>query len=303
MPRVSILLTCYNHIKYLPPCLEGVRNQTFTDFEILAIDDGSTDGTREWLSQQPDIRCIFNETNLGTYETLNVGLAEAKGELIAVLNDDDLWEPTKLQRQIEVLDSHPKVGLVHTGGTFIDGQGNRIEGNPLGFAFPRFETGDILLGLVYENKIIASAALARRVCFDQVGKFNSAYFGSGDWEMWFRIAEKFDVGYVDEPLTHYRVHGANASHKLEKIWRDDEALRDWIAPRIKDLGSRFPSSDAQKAQAFNFAALGTVRTLNGNSQQGRQAYAQSIRLDRVRWKSYLRYAATFLPSKVFRKLL
>ena len=303
MPRVSILLTCYNHIKYLPPCLEGVRNQTFKDIEILAIDDGSSDGTREWLAQQPDIRCIFNEANLGTYETLNVGLAEPKGEFIAVLNDDDLWEPTKLQRQIELLEANPKVGLVHTGGTFIDGEGQPIEGNPLGFAFPRFKTGDILLGLVYENKIIASAALARRACFDQVGKFNSAFFGSGDWEMWFRIAEKFDVGFVDEPLTHYRVHGANASHKLEKIWKDDEKLRDWIGPRIEGLGTRFHEPEIQKARAFNFAALGTVRTLNGNPRGGRKAYSQSIKLDRGRWKSYARYVATFLPSNFFRKLL
>ncbi|MDR3687791.1 MAG: glycosyltransferase [Fimbriimonas sp.] len=303
MPRVSILLTCFNHVKYLPACLEGVRRQGFRDFEVLAIDDGSTDGSREWLAEQADILCIFNESNLGTYETLNVGLKAASGEFIAVLNDDDLWEPDKLVRQLDLLDSHPDVGLVHTGGTFIDGEGNRRDGNPLGFAFPRFQTGDILLGLVYENKIIASAALARRECFDKVGPFNSAYFGSGDWEMWFRIAERYQVGFVDEPLTHYRVHGANASHKLERIWKDDERLREWIAPRLDGLESRFPASDIRKAKAFNQAALGTVKTLNGNAAAGRAAYAASIRLDPARWKSYARYAATFLGAKAFRKLL
>ncbi len=303
MPRVSILLTCFNHVKYLPSCLDGARNQSFQDFEIIAIDDGSNDGTRDWLSEQKDVRCIFNAKNLGTYATLNVGLAESSGEFIAVLNDDDLWEPKKLLRQIELLDSHPNVGLVHTGGTFIDGNGDRTEGNPLGFAFPRFETGDLLLGLVYENKIIASAALARKRCFEEVGEFNPAYFGSGDWEMWFRIAEKFQVGYVDEPLTHYRVHGANASHKLERIWKDDEMLREWIAPRLEGLDTRFAGSDIRQAKAFNQAALGTVKTLNGNPQGGRAAYSRSIQLAPGRWKSYLRYAATFLPSNTFRKLL
>lgn len=303
MPRVSILLTCYQHIQYLPAAVDGIRRQMFQDYEIIAIDDGSTDGSREWLSQQPDIQCIFNEKNLGTYETLNVGLRAATGELIAVLNDDDLWEPEKLAKQVELLDTHSKVGLVHTGGTFIDGDGNRREGNPLGFAFPRFETGDILMGLVYENKIIASAALARRKCFDELGGFNSAYFGSGDWEMWFRIAEKYDVGYVDKPLTHYRVHGANASHKLEKIWKDDERLREWIETRISNLGDRFPAAEVQAAQAFNYAALGTVKTLNGNPAGGRKAYGKSIRLQPSRWKSYARYGATFLPKSAFRKLL
>ena len=303
MPRVSILLTCYNHIRYLPACVEGIRAQTFRDFEIVAIDDGSTDGTREWLSQQSDIRCIFNAENLGTYETLNVGLRETESEFVAVLNDDDLWEPQKLEKQIQLLDSHPKVGLVHTAGTFIDGEGNLREGNPLGFGFPRFETGDILLGLVYENKVIASAALVRRACLAEVGEFNREYFGSGDWEMWFRIAEKFDVGFVDQPLTHYRVHGANASHKLERIWRDDEKLRIWIAARLELLDNRFSSSETKRAKAFNQAALGTVTTLNGEPARGRIAYSTSIRLNPGRWQTYARYAATFLPKSTFRKLL
>lgn len=303
MPRVSVLLTCYNHFKYLPAALEGVRVQTFRDFEIIAIDDGSKDETREWLSRQPDVRCIFNETNLGTYETLNVGLRAASGEFIAVLNDDDLWMPEKLERQVALLDTHPNVGLVHTGGHFIDGEGNRTEGNPLGFAFPTFETGDILLGLVYENKIIASAALARRACFDQLGGFNREYFGSGDWEMWFRIAERWEVGFVDAPLTMYRVHGANASHKLERIWRDDEKLREWISGRLDEVGGRFAPGELKKAKAFNQAALGTVKTLNGDPAGGRRAYARSISLDPSRWKSYARWAATFLPASAFRKLL
>lgn len=303
MPRVSILLTCYNHIRYLAEAVEGIRAQTFTDTEIIAIDDGSTDGTRGWLAQQPDIRCVFNEQNLGTYATLNVGLRLAAGEFIAVLNDDDVWLPGKLQAQVDLLDKHPKVGLVHTGGYFIDGDSRQTEGNPLGFAFPRFETGDILLGLVYENKIIASAALARRACFDQVGVFNPDYFGSGDWEMWFRIAKEHEVGFADEPLTLYRVHGANASHKLERIWKDDQMLREWIAVQLETIAGRFPDDAIRRAKAFNLAALGTVRALNGDAAASRQAYAASIRLQPGRYKSWLRYVATFLPRSVFRRLL
>lgn len=302
-PRVSILLTCYNHMRYLPAALEGVRSQTFTDYEVIAIDDGSTDGTREWLSQQPDVRCIFNAENLGTYETLNVGLRVARGEFIAVLNDDDLWTHEKLAWQVDLLDAHPEVGLVHTAGYFIDADGKQTEGNPLGFAFPRFETGDILLGLVYENKIIASAALARRACFEDVGYFNREYFGSGDWEMWWRIAEKWHVGFVDEPLTMYRVHGANASHKLEKIWRDDQKLREWMTGRLMEVRGRFPKDDQRRAEAFNQAALGTVRTLNGDPAGGRKAFGRSIKLNPTRWKSYARYIATFLPPTTFRRLL
>ncbi len=303
MPRVSILLTCFNHIAYLPACLDSVRAQTYADFEVIAIDDGSTDGTREWLAEQKGITRIFNDANLGTYATLNVGLAAASGELIAVLNDDDVWAPPKLERQVRLLDEHPEVGLVHTGGRFIDGAGATIPGNPLGFAFPRFETGDILLGLVFENKIIASAALARMRCFEEVGRFNESYFGSGDWEMWFRIAERFQVGYVEGELTDYRVHGANASHKQERIWKDDERLREFFAAELARVGERFDSVELQRAKAFNFAAMGTVKALNGDAVGARRVYAASLALAPGRWKTYARFAASYLPHRVFRKLL
>jgi glycosyltransferase involved in cell wall biosynthesis len=270
---------------------------------VFAIDDGSTDGTREWLAEQSDVQVYFNEINLGTYGTLNVALSRTDSELVCVLNDDDLWLPTKLQEQVDLLDSHPEVGLVHTNGHFIDGSGQQRAGNPLGFRFPTFETGDILLGLVYENKIIASAAMVRRECFRKVGVFNDAYFGSGDWEMWFRIAEAYQIGCVQSPLTLYRVHGANASHKLERIWRDDQMLREWMLPRLERLESRFPAQEVLKAQAFNFAALGTVLKLNGDASGARRAYRESVGLDPRRWQTYARWAASYLPPRIFRKLL
>lgn len=305
MPKVSILLTCYNHLDFLPPCLEGIRSQTHTDYEIIALDDGSTDGTREWLSQQEGIdKVIFNEENLGTYATLNVGLENATGDYIAVLNDDDLWAPEKLQKQLELFEAHPKVGLVHTDGWFIDGKGERMEGSPLGFEFPRTETGDVLLALLYANKIIASAVLAKRECFERLGGFNPAYFGSGDWEMWLRIAEECEVGFVAEPLTFYRVHGGNASHKLPRIWKDDQMLREWMVERSGKYSERgYKEDELTSALAHNLACLGTVRTLNGDPSGGRQAYRESMKLRPSRWQSWLRYGATFLGPKGFRKLL
>lgn len=325
MPTVSILLTCYNHLKYLPAALEGVRAQTFTDYEIIAIDDGSTDGTREWLKENAgeDVKLVFNQKNLGTYGTLNEGLRHASGEFIAILNDDDLWAPKKLEEQLDLFKQHPEVGLVHTNGEFIDGEGKKIEGKPLGFWFPTFETGDILFDLFYENKIIASAALVRRECFEKLGGFNEKYFGSGDWEMWFRIAQQYLIGCVDERLTFYRVHGANASHKLEKIWKDDQLLREWIASKepefLNKVGGEFERLKASKpphpkaaralirryanAMSHNWAALGTVRMLNGDRHGGRKAYARSLRYNLGRGKSYARWLATFLPRKTFRKLI
>ena len=307
MPRVTVLLTCYQHRAYLEAALAGVRRQTYRDFEVLAIDDGSTDGTREFLSEQGDVTSIFNRENLGTYATLNIGLERASGEFIAVLNDDDVWEPEKLARQVELLNANARVGLVHTDGTFINGEGEAFEGEPLGFRFPRFETGDVLLGLVYENVVIASAALARRRCFTELGPFDESYFGSGDWQMWFRIAEGWDVGFVPERLTGYRVHGANASHKLERIWRDDQRLREWMIPRLDDLNEREPGrfevGALRRAKAHAWAALGTVRMLNGDPAEARAAFRASLHVMPGRVKSLARWGATFLPGGTFRRTL
>src|SRR5262249_45812703 len=143
-------------------------------------------------------KTVFNETNLGTYGSLNRALEEATGEFVAVFNDDDVWLPKKLELQVAMMDAEPGVGLVHCNGDFVDGEGNTMPGTPLGFRLPTFETGDLLLGLFYENKIIASAALARKQCFEELGGFNQNYFGSGDWEMWFRIAERWHVGFVKD---------------------------------------------------------------------------------------------------------
>lgn len=291
MPRVSVLLTCFNHLRYLPATVDGLRAQTFRDFEIIALDDASTDGTREWLLRQTDLRPFLNERNLGTYATLNHGLRFARGEFVAILNDDDLWQPAKLERQVALLDAYPRVGVASTNGGFIDENGRRTEENPFGFAYPTFETGDVLQSLAYRNRFIASAVMVRRSCFEEVGSFDEAYFGHGDWNMWWRICERYEAGFVDEPLTLYRIHGANASQNVERVAEDDVRLREFFASRFLDLGSRVGRDE----QVVNFAALGVAYTKLGRKSEARKALAQAFRLYPFRLKTLARYLSTFLP--------
>ena len=309
MPRVSIILTCYNHLVHLKIAMDCIKSQTFTDYEIIALDDGSTDGTREWLTELKEnepglpLKLIFNEENIGTYGTLNKGIEVMEGDLFAEFNDDDIWAPEKLEKQVAMIDSNPKIGLVHTAGYFIDGDGNELEVNPLGFVWPRTSTGDVLLELIPYNKIIASSVLARRECFEKVGKFNTDYFGSGDWEMWFRIAEEYHVGHIDEPLTLYRVHAGSASLFTDKIAEDDRRIREWMVPRFDSYADRgWPRGLLRSIQAHHWACLGTVRTWEGDVKGGRAAYIESLKRMPWRMKSVLRLIATFLPRKVFRAL-
>jgi len=299
MPRISILLTCYNHLRFLPAAYQSVLDQTFGDYEILAIDDGSSDGTRAWLKEREGgkLRCIFNEANLGTYATLNVGLNEAKGDFIAILNDDDLWAPGKLAAQAALLESNTRLGLAHTNGWFIDGEGGRHpDPAPLGFPFPHLPSGHVLANLMDHNQIITSSVLIRREAFAKCGEFDPAFYGCGDWHMWVRIAREYEIGYVDEPLTFYRVHGSNAALNDEKMFEDGKRIREWIAT--------WDESDPSLRAAFahNWACLGTERTWLGDKKGGRRAYCESLKRMPRRFKTYLRLVATVLPKPTFRKL-
>jgi glycosyltransferase involved in cell wall biosynthesis len=307
MPRVSVLLTCYNHLEYLPACVEGLLAQTMGDFEVVALDDGSADGTRDWLranlGADPRVRLEFNSQNLGTYGTLNRGLELATARYVAILNDDDVWLPEKLDRQVADLEANPRAALSHTGGWFIDGQGARIEGAPLGFPFPRTPGGDVYALLIGYNKIIASSALFRRDVVAETGPFDAGFYGCGDWHMWLRIAERHEVEYVDEPLTLYRIHGENACLDVDRMNRDSLLIRKWLSGRVPSLASRL-RHDRELRAAFvhNWACLGTELVWAGEAAEGRRAYLESLRLQPTRFKSLLRLAASFLPRRAFRAL-
>ena len=303
MPRVSVLLTSYNHIQHLPEALNSIRAQTFQDLEIIAVDDGSTDGSREFLRDQSDIQLIETESNLGTYAALNLALKEANGEFVAIFNDDDVWMPEKLASQVELLDSQAKVGMVHTSGWFIDGEGAKIDGKPLGFAFPDTKTGDILLDLVRANQMITSSVLARREIIVGIGGFEESLYGSADWLTWIRVAESWLIGFVPEPLTLYRVHAGSASRDRSKVWQDDEKIRTWLAGRIPVwLEKGYSDQDLNSAKAHNAAALGTVLKLNGKQEEAKLSFRNALKFEPT-LKRRIWLLAANLPVTLFQRLV
>jgi hypothetical protein len=172
----------------------------------------------------------------------------------------------------------------------------------MGFPFPRTPTGDLLALLIDHNQMITSSAMVKRDALARVGPFEPSFYGYGDWHMWLRIAAEYEIGYVDEPLTFYRVHGSNAAWNAEKMSDEGRRIREWITqwPAVTERLSR--EAAIRAAYAHNWACLGTEYTLLGRPAEGRVAYAQSIRLMPRRLKSYLRWLGTFLPKRAFRKL-
>ena len=217
MPKVSVVLPAYNAIIYLPETMKSVLSQTFDDFEVIVVNDGSSDGTEQWVSQITDSRVkLISQKNQGLAVARNTGIAHASGKYIAFLDADDLWEPTKLEKQVCVLDSNPEAGLVYTWVGYIDEQGEST-----GRVVKYQAEGDVWKILLERNIVeCGSVAMVRRSCFKAVGVFdwNLSFFNvNEDWDMWLRIAACYPFNVIKEPLTYYRQSSTSASKNWKAI--------------------------------------------------------------------------------------
>jgi len=214
MPKVSVIIPAYNAMEFLPETLRSVLEQTFSDFEIVIVNDGSLDGIEQWVCALKDSRIsLISTINRGAAAARNTGIEKSCGEYIAFLDADDLWAVTKLERQVECLDRRATVGLVYAWVEIVDRFG-KSTGKLLS---PNFE-GEVLDRILRENFVICgSTPLVRRTCFENVGQFVSGLEPAEDWELWIRIATQYQFAVIKEPLVSYRQHAGNSSKGYEKM--------------------------------------------------------------------------------------
>jgi glycosyltransferase involved in cell wall biosynthesis len=242
MPKISVVIPTYNAMIYLPQTVAGLLNQTFEDFEAIVINDGSSDETEQWVSKIKDPRIkLISQNNKGLAGARNAGIAQASGEYIAFLDADDLWEPTKLEKQVHVLDKYPEVGLVYTWVAYIDEKGEST-----GKVVKYQAEGDVWKNLLERNLVeCGSVAMVRRSCFDTVGVFDwnlSSFNVNEDWDMWLRIAARYPFKVVKEPLAYYRQSSSSASKNWKAIEQSFriviEKAFDSAAPELQSLKRR-----------------------------------------------------------------
>lgn len=180
MPKISVVIPAYNAMTYLPETVESVLKQTFADFEVLIINDGSSDHIVQWASQVVDPRVkLISQENQGLPGARNTGIAQARGEYIAFLDADDLWEPTKLEKQVRCIDDNPEVGLVHAWMVLVDEQSKST-----GKVMPSYAEGYVWNQLAEKNVIACPSVMVRRCCFETVGMFDKSLRSLEDWDMW-----------------------------------------------------------------------------------------------------------------------
>jgi glycosyltransferase involved in cell wall biosynthesis len=211
MPIVSVIIPTYNRGNLVVEAVTSVLHQTFPNYEIVVVDDGSTDGTAEILSSfvQKGLIRYFYQVNQGLARARNRGIAESKGEIISFLDSDDLFEPELLQTQVEYLNHHPDAGLVNTGFCKFHKDGIDSEFRDTswfsGWIYPQILTYWLTL------MAIDTVAVPRYV-LDDVGYFDEHFKKSEDLDLWRRIARKYPFGHVARSLARVRVHEGTLSY-------------------------------------------------------------------------------------------
>lgn len=286
--RVSVILTCFNGERWIAGAVQSVLDQTYRHWELIAVNDGSTDGSRAVIDafSDPRIRRI-HQANCGIPGARNRGLREAKGGFIAVLDQDDLWHPTKLSRQVSYLAANPEVGVVYTNADHIDANGRLIGrryGIPPGegWLLERFLRVGVAAPIV--------STLIRRECLDRVGWFNEKLYGCDDYELLVRLASRFRFGYLDEPLVQLRYHDANA----------------WLSERM--LSDRFTVADELAAALPQYAGLvrrfradahyryGQHLRRRGDRRRAREEFLKAMHTDPRLWRASLAWLSTLWGS-------
>lgn len=233
LPRTSVVITSFNYAEYLPAAIASVLAQTDRDFELLIVDDGSTDGSlalaRSYSDSDPRVRVLV-QPHSGPGAARNTGMQEARGRYIAFLDADDIWVRDKLAAQCELLDRRPGTGLVYTRFGVIDADG-RV--NSRGYSWLTAKPSGAILRHLLEGNVIgtpSSICFRRDLVENEMIRFDDTQLHSDDWHFYFLVAPRTRVHYLPSTLAYHRQHARNRCGDVptmlaEAMWTGRFGLR------------------------------------------------------------------------------
>jgi glycosyltransferase involved in cell wall biosynthesis len=258
-----VVMAVFNGEKYLREAVESILNQTFRDFEFIAIDDGSTDGSKmildELAGRDPRLR-VVSRPNKGLTPTLNEGLSLARGRYIARMDADDVAMPTRFEKQVAFLESHPEVVCVGSRIETIDPLGSPVDRPQHPLEHEQIDA-DLLKGIGWT--IVHPAAMFRAEAVRQVGGYREQFRTSQDLDLWLRLAEIGRLANLPEVLTRYRQHfDSVASTKAEIQWQVKQSIvgdayrrRGLTPPTTWPFKKREPIPHDKQLELWTWAAL------------------------------------------------
>lgn len=217
-PLVSVIIPNYNYASYICEAVDSALDQTYGNIEVVVVDDGSNDNSREILAGYGDKIAVILQPNAGVSAARNTGVKHSSGKFIAFLDADDVWLPKKIERQVELFESERDLGLVHVGVEEFDTERNisktRLDG------MSGHVSHELLL---FERPVVlggGSGLMTTRAVFDEVGGFDLELQTSADWDLFYRIGRRYRLGLVPEVLLRYRIHGSNMHGNIGRMERE-----------------------------------------------------------------------------------
>ncbi len=291
---VSVIIPCYNGRAYVREAIDGALAQEGAEIEVIVVDDGSTDGTREIVEGYGDQIRRICQTNGGAGSARNGGISAAQGDYIAFLDCDDIWLPGKIRQQLAYFEERPNVGLVFTDSEFFNEKGILVPSNKL--VRPPAE-GQVLKALFQDNFITTSSVMVRRDCFKKVGVFRKDYRNAQDYDLWLRIAREYEFGYVNKVLVRYRVRGDGLTLHFENRYLTDiRILTEWI----EEFPELFPKDDPRVKRRLGhlFFKLGRYSLHAGERNKARGYLLQSLRTNPKHLRAWVLLIVGLLPHSV-----
>ncbi|MBM4036943.1 MAG: glycosyltransferase [Planctomycetes bacterium] len=274
LPRVSVVIPAFNAERYLRVTLESVLAQTYRDFEVVVVDDGSSDGTAELAAGFGEPVRVIRQANAGPSAARNHGIREARGDLVAFIDSDDLWLPEKLAEQVPLFEEEKGTGsffarekgacpLFRVGLAYCHAERMDADGRPLPTAQAPKPVGHVFRDFLLRNHCPTSAAVIRRECFEQCGYLPEDMVWAEDWHLWLRIARRYDFAAVPRVLVRHRVHPGALTKHIEKAYLGarrvlETALEPRDPPELRAL-RRSGLHRLDRNQALNLLALGETR--------------------------------------------
>jgi len=305
IPSVSVVMAVYDVSKYIESTIVSALAQTLQDLEVIVVDDGSSDGTAELVERMVDPRIrVVRQPHAGPASALNRGIAEAKGRYVAILDGDDLWDRTKLQRQVSLMDQRPDVDLNFCLSRTID-----IHGRDLGVT-SRATHGTVPFERLLVDNLIAngSTVVIRRSTLLDVGPFDGSLPAAQDWDLWLRIARQrpANVLCLPEILTSYR----RRPGQITCDWRLMHDCLSKVYTRHRGQGGAGQAALDREARCNLFRYLAALNYELGQGWQGLVLLAKSwaasptmfLRTRRSYWVLSALLCRTLLPAVLFRAL-
>jgi glycosyltransferase involved in cell wall biosynthesis len=292
-PTFSIIMPVYNAERFLSEALDSAFAQTFTDFEVVVVDDGSTDNTAQILASYGERIRVLTQENGGPSKARNAAIRASRGEFIAFLDSDDIWDARKLELQIAVMREDENIGFCFSDCQYFDSE-NIWEGN-MGSRVPPME--QMFDAMLTEHFITLSSVVVRRKCVDAVGPFDESLIGCEDYNFYLRVADRYGFHFMPQSLVKSRCHADNLSNDLAQMRQDEIANLDKIA-------AMFPEReiDKRRLSAKILFRFGQYHFDRQEFPLARSCFARAIAGAPFRPSTYVYLAASALPAGVRQKL-